>query len=292
VDAGGAGVRFLSTVDASLESPKRVNLLGVPLDCTTSFRPGTRFGPQSIRLYSDGLESYSPVLKADIEDFFIGDLGDLPLPHGGLSRSLEMIEAAVASLYSNPSRRVVIVGGEHLLTLPVVSALIKTWPHLRLLQIDAHFDLREEYEGERFSHATVMNHVSGLIQPGALFQVGMRSGTKEEFALARQFSESAPFSIAEIEEVVKIIGDHPCYLSLDLDVVDPGFLPGTGAPEPGGVTSGELLAIFEKLKCLNLVGCDVVELSPPYDPTGASSLLAAKVVRELLLTLSLGGESV
>ncbi len=280
-------MRFLSTVDGSLDSLQRVNLLGVPLDCTTSFRAGTRFGPHSIRFYSEALESYSPMLDADLEDFSIGDLGDLPLPPGGLSRSLRMVEEAVASLYSCDDNRMVIMGGEHLLTLPVVSALVKRWPNLVVLQLDAHLDLRSDYEGEKLSHATVMYHVHNLLQPESLFQVGIRSGTRDEFARAREIQPGAPFGLKEFPLVLERIGDRPCYLSLDLDVVDPGFLPGTGAPEPGGITSQELFEAISLVSKLNLVGCDVVELSPPCDPTGASSLLAAKAVRELLLIMGM-----
>jgi len=279
-------LRFLSTVEAMLSSPRKVNLLGVPLDCTTSFRPGTRFGPHSVRLHSDALESYSPALELDMDDFSIGDLGDLALPPGGLRRSLEMIEEAVAAVYADSSRRLLILGGEHLLTLPVISSLVKVWPELRVIQLDAHLDLRDQYEGEKLSHATVMNHVLRLLEPGALFQVGVRSGTREEFRLARSLSPGAPFAVGQMSEVVERVRGYPCYLTLDLDVVDPGFLPGTGAPEPGGITSGELLEAIGRLRGLFIVGCDVVELSPPYDPSGASALLAAKVTRELLLLMA------
>ena len=283
-------MRFLSTQPASVSAPPQLALLGVPLDCTTSFRPGTRFGPHAIRFHSDALESYSPLLKLDLEDFSIGDLGDLELPHGGLSRSLRMIEDAVSSLYQDPCRRLVILGGEHLLTLPVVSALVKVWPDLRVLQIDAHLDLRSQYEGEELSHATVMNHVARILEPAALFQVGIRSGTRQEFELAEALCPGAPFEMVEVENVVERIGDKPCYLSLDLDVVDPAFLPGTGAPEPGGITSVQLFEAIATLRPLNLVGCDIVELSPPYDPSGVSALLAAKATRELLLTLAARAE--
>jgi len=279
-------LRFLSTVDAGMDSPRQVNLLGVPLDCTTSFRPGTRFGPHSIRFYSDALESYSPVLQRDLEEFCIGDLGDLELPPGGLEASLGLVEECVSRLYSHVDSRVVVIGGEHLLTLPVVTSLVKHWPDLRVIQLDAHFDLRSDYLGEKLSHATVMRHLVGLLEPGALFQVGIRSGTREEFEMGASLQPGAPFDLNEIEKVVEMVGDHPCYLTLDLDVVDPAFLPGTGVPEPGGITSSELLQTIYTLSPLRIVGCDVVELSPPYDPAGASALLAAKVVRELLLMLA------
>ena len=279
-------MRFLGTSEANFDDPKPVNLLGVPLDCTTSFRPGTRFAPESIRFHSDGLESYSPFLDADLDELSIGDLGDLLLPPGGLSRSLEMIENAVSSLYSKSYQRLAILGGEHLLTLPVVSAVVKKWPRLKVIQLDAHLDLRSSYLGEELSHATVMNHLLRLLDPEALLQVGARSGTREEFALARTLSRGAPFDWGEMEKVVELVGDNPCYISLDLDVVDPGFLPGTGAPEPGGITSVELLDALPLFRELNLVGCDIVELSPPYDPTGASAMLAAKVTRELLILLA------
>ena len=168
----------------------------------------------------------------------------------------------------------------------MISALVKIWPRLRVLHIDAHLDLRAHYEGEELSHATVMSHVARLLEPASLFQMGIRSGTRQEFQMAEVLCPGAPFGVEEVENIVERIGDYPCYLSLDLDVVDPGLFPGTGAPEPGGITSEQLLQVIPALKTLNLVGCDVVELSPPYDPAGASALLAAKVTRELLLVLA------
>jgi len=272
-------VRFIGTKEDG-----RVVVLGVPLDVTTSFRPGTRFAPSEVRRISfDAIESYSPYLDADIEECDVGDLGDLELPFGNVTGALDIIEREVSRLLER-GKRVVCFGGEHLLSLAAVKAHLDVYPDIVVLHVDAHTDLRDEYLGERLSHATVLRRIVDL---GADFcQVGVRSGTREEFAFA---SDRAlffhPFSLPDAGRLSEVLGGRPVYLSLDVDVLDPSCCPGVGTPEPGGVMYSELVGFLAGLSGLNLVGADVVELCPLVDSTGNSAVVGASLLREVILLL-------
>lgn len=262
-------------------------LLGLPLDATVSFRPGTRFGPARIRAVSEGLESYSPILDRDLTDLALHDAGSLILPFAQVEAALDRIEAAVEALAVD-GHWPFLLGGEHLVTLGVLRALARRYPDLVVIQLDAHADQRDVYQGERLSHATVMRRAGELLGPDRIYQVGIRSGDREEMAWARAHSRVLPAdpqaALAALQELPQEIGDRPVYVTMDLDVVDPGFAPGVGTPEPGGWTGGQLLAAVYALRGLNVVGCDLVELSPPNDGPGeVAAFLAAKVVREALL---------
>lgn len=259
-----------------------IGLVGIPMEITLSFRLGTRFGPKSIRDVSEVLESFSPYFMSDLENLPFVDLGDLALG-SSVEDALTFIENEVKKVLS-PQKRLLCVGGEHLITLPLVKSHKSLWPHLTVLHIDAHMDLRNEYEGRSLSHATVMRRVWEEVK-GKVYQVGIRSGAQEEWEFSRRFCHLYPLDLNGLPHLLEEIGDGPLYLTLDLDVIDPGYLPGTGTPEAGGVSPSELFRSLGLLKGRNLVGADVVELSPCHDPTEASSILAAKVVRELLLLL-------
>jgi len=260
----------------------KIYILGVPLEVSLSFRPGVKFAPQSIREVSEVLESFSPYLEGDLEDLLFIDLGDLVLRQQK-HEALQKIEDEIKRIISS-EKRFLFLGGEHLITFPIIKAYKSLWPDLAVLHIDAHMDLREGYEGEKLSHATVMRRVWEIVGKN-LYQLGVRSGTKEEWAFSESFCRLHPFDLSGLSLFLDEIKDKPIYLSLDLDVIDPGYLPGTGTPEAGGITPKELFEAFKLLKERKLVGVDIVELSPSYDPTGASSILAAKVVREILLLL-------
>ncbi|MFQ5896392.1 MAG: agmatinase [Nitrospinota bacterium] len=278
------GPRFLGA-EASFEEA-RVVILGCPFDATASFRPGARFGPGAIRVASDSLETYSPALDADLEGRALCDLGDLELPHGEKGEALERIGRAAAEVLA-AGKVPFALGGEHLISLPLVEQAAARHDDLALLQWDAHCDLREEYLGERLSHTTVMRRASEWLREGSLFQFGVRSGTREEFELARRWGSLRPLSAEAVEEVLRATGERALYLTLDLDALDPASLPGTGTPEPGGVSFGELAAAIAALRGTGerLVGVDVVELCPPHDPSGTSAVVAAKAVREILLCI-------
>lgn len=271
--------------ESSFEEASTV-LFGIPYDGTTSFRPGTRFAMQAIRTDSFGLESYSPYLDRDLEDVAIFDGGDLDLPFGNTERVLNDISEYTKAVLAN-DKKFLMVGGEHLVSLPTIQAAYEKYPELHVIHIDAHTDLREDYLGEKLSHASVIRRCHDFLGDNRIFQFGIRSGLKEEFEWAKEHTYMERFSIDTVKEVVQQLKDVPVYVTIDLDVLDPGVFPGTGTPEPGGITYKELLAGIAALQDLNqLVAADVVELSPPYDHTGASTAMACKTVREMLLTLT------
>ena len=273
-------LRFLSApkepVDAS------VLLVGAPLDLTTSFRPGTRFAPERIRSVSEGLESYSPHWKRDLADLSWADEGDVSLS-GDLVTALEELELSFSEIYGR-GNKLLLLGGEHLVTYPAVCAAHAAHPDLAVVCWDAHADLRNEYLGLRFSHATVGRRILERVGEAAFFQAGVRSMTREESAFTQEFwgNDLLAFSRNFREKV----GERPVYLSIDVDVLDPAYAPGTGAPEPGGITTRELFHALYALEGINLVGVDVVEVCPSGDVADVTSLLAAKLARELLFMLA------
>ncbi|MBZ4672171.1 agmatinase [Deferribacterales bacterium Es71-Z0220] len=256
-----------------------IALIGLPYDGTSSYRPGSRFAPNAIREASYGLETYSPVFDADLEEnISVCDTGDIELPFGDVKRTLSMIYEKTKSL---SDKKVFAIGGEHLVTLPVFQALYDKFPELYVIHFDAHADLRDDYLGDTLSHATVIRRISDITGFGKIFQYGIRSGTKEEYQLIKKHNTlNRP-----IDDIKKIIGNAPVYLTVDLDVLDPSIFPGTGTPEPGGYTYIQLLEKIRNLHDMNIIGCDVVELSPHYDQSGVSTIVAAKIIRELFFIL-------
>lgn len=259
-------------------------LFGVPFDGTTSFRPGTRFGPGAIRSESFGIETYSPYCDRDLTDCQIFDGGDLELPFGNTRRVLDMVRDYTAGLLAD-GKTPVMLGGEHLITLGAVQAVLERYPDLHIVHFDAHTDLRDDYLGEPLSHSTVMKQVWQLVGDGRIHQFGIRSGERYEFAFAQEHTHLHKFDLEGFDQTVAALAGKPVYFSLDLDVLDSSVFWGTGTPEAGGVTFKELLEAVLQLHKLNLVGCDINELSPPYDPSGASTAVACKITREILLQL-------
>lgn len=270
--------------DAEYEDAKTV-LFGAPFDSTTSYRPGTRFGSRTIRQESFGVETYSPYQDKDMTDYSFFDSGDLELCFGSSEKALEDIEERIQTILED-GKRPFMMGGEHLVTLGAVRAVAKKYPDLHIIHFDAHADLREEYLGAQLSHAAVLKRCWELVGDGRIFQFGIRSGDREEFLWGKDHVFTNKFNFNGLKETVESLRGKPVYFTLDLDVLDPSVFPGTGTPEPGGVTFNELRDAVE-LVCssLNIVGCDVNELSPPYDPSGISAAAACKIVREMLLAL-------
>ena len=300
----------------------KVVIFGAGADSTTSYRPGTRFGPSAIRAESYGIETYSPYLDRDLEDMAFFDAGDLELPFGSPARQLEMIEAKTAEILA-AGKVPFMLGGEYLVTLGAVRAVAKAYPDLRIIHFDAHADLREEYLGETLSHATVMRRCHDILGDGRIWQFGIRSGTREEFAFMKAgHVKTEPFSCKTIGALTggfsglrdgetpsphrsdvamassPLHAQHqndvamassplpPVYLTIDMDVLDPSEFPGTGTPEAGGLRYGELReAVMDILSRFRVVALDNVELSPPLDPTGRSTALSCKFVREQLLAI-------
>lgn len=257
-------------------------LFGAPLDATVSFRPGSRFGPGAIRAASPVLEEWSPALGVGFAERPFADAGDLEFAPGDVDGALQAIHQVAADILAE-GRRPLMLGGEHLVTWPAVAAAAERHPGLRVLQLDAHADLRADYMGLAASHATVMRRVTEVIGPDRCYQLGIRSGTAEEWALGSTATHFAPGASALPAAWREELARGPLYLTVDIDFADPAFAPGTGTPEPGGATAGELLRLIDGLAGLQLVGADVVEVAPAYDSAGATAVLAAKVVRELLL---------
>lgn len=261
-----------------------VVIFGAPYDSTTSFRPGTRFGPAAVRSESFGIETYSPYLDRDLEtDARVHDAGDLELPFGAPDRALDMIEAKAAEIL-DAGKTPFLLGGEHLVTLGAVRAAVKRHPDLCIIHFDAHADLREDYLGMRLSHACVMRRCHDLLGDGRIWQFGIRSGTCEEFQFMREeHVTTEPFSLKTLPSISFPSGT-PVYLTVDLDVLDPSEFPGTGTQEAGGVRFTELMpALVEILSRFNVVAMDNVELSPALDASGRSTALACKILREQLL---------
>ena len=265
-------------------SDARIVLFGAPFDSTTSYRPGTRFASRTMRAESYGLETYSPYLDLDMEDARVFDGGDLELCFGDTEKALGDIESFTREILAD-SKLPLLIGGEHLVTLGALRAMVEKYPELCILHLDAHTDLREEYLGARLSHASVMKRAWELVGDDRIWQFGIRSGTREEFYWAEKHTHLHKFGFQGLEAALAALRDRPVYFTIDLDVLDPSVFPGTGTPEAGGVTFDALRQVVDRVSRLQIVGADLVELSPHYDASGASTAVALKVLRELLLGL-------
>ena len=261
-------------------------IFGAPFDSTTSYRPGTRFASKAVRSESFGLETYSPYQDKDLTDIRVFDGGDIELPFGNPETALDMI-GEKTKIILDAGKIPCMIGGEHLVTLGSVMAVKEKFDDLYIVHFDAHADLREEYLGQPLSHACVLRRCWELVGDGHIFQFGIRSGDRDEFFFADEHTEMHKFSFEGLEQTVEKLAGKNVYFTLDLDVLDPSTFPGTGTPEAGGVSFEELRkAITLVCSKLNIVGCDVNELSPTYDQSGVSTAVACKVIREMLLALS------
>lgn len=274
---------FLGCDDAYAESG--IVLFGAPFDGTTSYRPGTRMASRTMRAESYGLETYSPYQDKDLEDYAVFDGGDLDLCFGNTARVLDDIEAFTDGVLED-GKLPVMIGGEHLVTLGALRAAARKYPGLHIVHFDAHTDLRDDYLGEPLSHASVIRRAWELVGDGRIYQFGIRSGERQEFAWAETHTHLTKFTFDGLGDAVEALRGKPVYFTIDLDVLDPSVFPGTGTPEAGGVTFMELLrAMLQVAGTLDIVGADVNELSPAYDQSGASTAVACKVLRELVLAL-------
>ena len=261
----------------------RVALFGVPYDGTTSFRPGTRFGPAAIREVSTGLETYCPQLDRDLEDIPYVDIGAVEIPYGDPQPVVDAVRHATDTVLA-ADMKPLMLGGEHSISSGAVAAVAEQHPDLVLVQLDAHADLRHEWLGAQHSHACAMRRCLEVLPSQTLLQIAIRSGTKEEFSELATSGRLTPFE--EIAQRLHPLRGQPLYLTVDLDWFDPAVMPGTGTPEPGGFLWQHFAELVDELKHHNLVGADVVELAPQLDPSGISSVLAAKVTRSLLLLMA------
>ncbi len=261
-------------------------LYGMPMDWTVSYRPGSRFGPARIREVSIGLEEYSFYLDRELDDVKYFDAGDIPLPFGNAQRSLDIIEEYIDGLLAD-GKIPFGMGGEHLVSWPVMKAIYKKYPDLAIIHMDAHTDLREEYEGEPLSHSTPIRKIAEHIGPKNVYSFGIRSGMKEELEWAKKNGmHISKFDVHEpIKKILPQLAGRPVYVTIDIDVLDPAHAPGTGTVDAGGITSRELLATIHEIARseVNVVGADLVEVAPIYDHSEQTANTASKIIREMLL---------
>lgn len=263
----------------------RIVLYGAPFDSTTSYRPGTRFASRMMRAESYGLETYSPYQDLDLEDAAVFDGGDLELCFGDTQKALDDIHDFAADILKD-NKLPLLIGGEHLVSLPAIQAVYEKYPDLCVIHFDAHTDLRDDYLGAKLSHASVIRRVWDFVGDGRIWQFGIRSGERAEFYWAKEHTHLQKFNFDGLENAVAQLKGKPVYLTIDLDVLDPSCFPGTGTPEAGGVTFMQLFnAMLSIIQGCQVVGCDLVELSPMLDASGASTATALKVLREMLLGL-------
>ena len=273
-------------LEASFDEAECV-IFGAPMDSTTSYRPGTRFASSSMRQESFGLETYSPYQDKDLEDIKVFDGGDLELPFGNPRKALDIIKVTTKTIIK-ANKLPCMIGGEHLVTLGAFEAVFEKYPEIRVIHFDAHTDLRDEYLGEKLSHASVIRRIYDLIGDNKIYQFGIRSGEREEFCFAREHTNLNKFNFTGLSKATEACRGYPVYFTIDLDVLDPSVFPGTGTPEAGGVTFMELLEAMIVVSELNVVAMDINELSPVYDQSGGSTAVACKVLRELLLAMNKG----
>ncbi|WP_245622267.1 agmatinase [Pseudidiomarina woesei] len=283
---------FGAQTDAAIYA-NGTHIIGFGYDGTACFRKGTRNGPDGLRSVSEDIESYSPYLDADLFDLPFYDLGNLSL---GTSDDVEaqwqhatdQFDAAFGAIdLAANNVRVLTLGGEHSISYAPIRKYLQQYPELVLLHLDAHADLRDGFLGYHYSHASIIRRSLDHFGPGhQLIQYGIRSGTREEYQYMNEHGTVRKSRKDFLDSVAAIPADRPIYLTLDLDYFDPAFLPGTGTPEPGGEDFHSYVSLMKILREKNLVGADVVELSPEIDPTGNSDVFAAKIVRELLIILN------
>ncbi len=264
-----------------------IGIFGVNYDGTTSFKPGTRFGPNAIRNVSQSLETYCPRLDKDLSNIKYVDFGSLIIDLNNTESVIKKVSIATKALLEN-NLKPLMLGGEHSITTGAIEALVEKYPDLVLIQLDAHADLRESYLNNINSHACTMQRCIEKLPNKKIFQLGIRSGTKEEFKKMRENKQLIDFHEVNRESLLKAlekVKKFPIYLTIDLDWFDPSLLPGTGTPEPGGFFWNDFEVVVETLNNFNLIGADIVELSPEIDLSGVSSIVAAKVTRSLIMTL-------
>ena len=262
-----------------------LNLVGFPFDGTACFRKGAAKGPKGIRQASSSLESYSPYLQRDLAHLAFYDLGNLP---GDEWQSLNDNFSAHGPKECLRGRgKILALGGEHSISYAPIKSYLEHFPQLLVIHLDAHADLRDGYQGFHYSHASIIRRILDLFGHNhSLLQYGIRSGTADEYHTMKEKNYLKEDLTDFLNTISAISSTRPIYLTLDLDYFDPAYLPGTGTPEPGGETFNSFVKLVKVLQNKNLVGADVVELAPNIDPTGNSSVFAAKVVRELIVLMA------
>jgi agmatinase len=278
-----ASPRFIACERALADA--RIVVYGVPFEGRVNLRKGADGGPRDLRLASDSIETYSPTLGLDLEDLPLTDLGDCELPDGAPPREqLDAVRAEIETWWQ-PGLLPFMLGGDHTATVPVIEALAPHFPGLSVLQLDAHPDLRDQFLGERYNYASAMARVMDVIPPERVYQVGIRTGAREEYARPRPrfFPAFEQHPIDAVRTLLPELAGRPLYVTIDVDVLDPSEAPGTGSPEPCGLRVGELIEIVRLLAGCQVIGGDLVEVAHAWDPTGRTGIAASWVIREALL---------
>jgi guanidinopropionase len=274
-----------------------IAVIGVPFDGGTTYRPGPRFGPRHVRTQSAIIRPWNPVLKVNpFTKYRVADFGDLPVNPLSIEDTFRRIERGLTPVLRAGARSVC-VGGDHSISLPILRAVAKNHGGpVCLIQFDAHNDLWDEYFGSKYSHGTPFRRAfeEGLLQDGAVLQVGLRGQVygEDDFEFARQHKvrmvtaeEFHAKGLALVLRHLKAFRGKPAYVTLDIDCVDPAYAPGTGTPQVGGFTSAQIVELVRALHGMKIIGCDLVEVSPPFDNGELTSLLAANLLFELLCVL-------
>jgi len=260
-------------------------LFGAPFESRTIHRGGVAKAPSAIRYASANIETFSPYLRTDMRDVNIFDAGDLDISSKEVITAIDAVESFCGKIHDD-GKTPVMMGGEHIMTCGAVRAAAARWPELAVLQFDAHTDLKRDYRGETFSGCTLMRRVWDILGDGRIYQFGVRSGSREEFEWSSEHTRIETGSANSIDSCAEAVMSRPIYITVDLDVIDPAELPATGTPEAGGMSFRALYDALLSLRGLDVVGFDICELYPPYDTTGASTSLAAKLLREMLIAFS------
>jgi agmatinase len=262
----------------------RIVFFGIPFEGTVNLRRGAAEGPRDLRIASDSIETYSPSLGRDLENLAIADVGDCRLGTGSPREQLDRARSEVASFW-RPAYLPVMLGGDHTATVPVIEVLAPAIPDLRILQLDAHPDLREEFLGERFNYASALARIMDVVAPERVYQVGMRTGAREEYErkAPHLYPAHAVHPVEAVRTLVPELSRYPLYVTIDIDVLDPSEAPGTGAPEPCGLRTAELIEIIRLLEPCRIVGTDLVEVAQRFDPSGRTAITASWILREAIL---------
>ena len=271
--------------DTSYDDAKMI-IGGIPFDGTVCYRPGTRFGPKHIRNEFYALETYSPFLDLDLMDYDVFDIGDMDLPIGDTLLVIDTIYNAASKLIKD-NKVPFFLGGEHLVSFPCIKAAFEKYADLYVIHLDAHTDTRDIYFGNKLSHANIIRRCWDFLGDNRIYQFGIRSGSRDEFywSLKDNHTIMRKFDLGGLSLLPDKLKDKSVYVTVDLDVLDPSIFPGTGTPEAGGITYKEIEELFLVMGKLNIVGADIVELSPDYDTSGVSTAVAAKVLREMMLSI-------
>jgi len=275
-----------------------VAIVGVPFDGGTSYRPGARLGPREIRTQSSLIRSYSYFQKvAPFDRLNVADVGDIDAPPVSIEKCYEVVEAGIAAI-AGAGARPLVIGGDHSITLPVLRALAKRHGALGLVQFDSHIDTWDEYFGGKYFHGTPFRRAieEGIVDGRRFIQVGIRGPMygENDFDFHREhgitmidIDQAKDRGIPWVIDEIRRVATGPCYMTFDIDAVDPAFAPGTGTPEVGGLTSHDAQRLVRGLRGLSLVGGDIVEVSPLYDGPGQiTALLAANLMFEFLCVLA------